>query len=599
MAYAERHGDQIIVDTRWNEREEIKLIPGTRWDPVEKHWHLPLSWSACVVLRGVFGQRLEVGPELALWSHPERSRIDSLLELRVMLKPEFRQYPSLYPFQECGAYFLNESEETILADEMGTGKTIQALTALGKAGLPALVICPNSVKRNWAAEASRWNTTARPYVIEGGAISRAKTVKAAAADRLALVIVNYEQLRGMSRLSPYGNVALRRCRECDRRHGEEGLPASKCQVHPKDLNQIPFRTVIIDEAHRVKSPQAQQTRAVWAVCHHDTVRYRWALTGTPIANHPGDLWSILHAIAPLRFPTKTHYVDRYCLQSWNAFGGLDIVGLNPAHRDEFYALIDPHFRRMPKDLVLDQLPPKVRSIRIVELSPKQLKMYRDFDESLLVYDDNDQPIVASTALTAKLRQMQLSSATIHVEEGRIRMTEPAPKLDVMEEVLDELGDKPLVVCAQSRQLIELAAARLTKANVSHGLITGAVHAAIRDQVLADFQAGKLRVLLFTVQAGGTGLTMTAADTILFLQRSWSMLDNKQAEDRVHRIGAEVHESVHIIDVMARNTVEEGQIESLHNKFLRLQEITRDRQLMSLAEQRAADEEADLIIGSEL
>jgi SNF2 family DNA or RNA helicase len=605
MAHADLRDGRIVVDTRWNEKEQVKLVPGTRWDPVEKHWHLPPTWAACLQLRGVFQDSLTIGDDLNLWAWKARQRSEFLIAMRTAVDLEkfggdVRNAPGLYPFQSVGATFIHLAREAILADEMGTGKTIQALTALGADGLPAVVICPNSVKFNWATEAARWNTDATPYVVTSGAVGRAKTLNAAAADPTALVIVNYETLRMVSRLSPYGDIRLRRCRQCDKKYGEEGLSEARCQVHPKVINRIPFKTVILDEAHRIKSPQAQQTRAAWAVCHQSSVEYRWALTGTPIGNHPGDFWSILHAIAPLEFPTKTHYVDRYCLQSWNAFGGLDIVGLNPAHREEFYRIIDPHMRRMPKELVLDQLPPKVRSVRYVELSTKQLRMYRDFDETLLVYDDNEQPIVASTALTAKLRQMQLSSATIHVADGRVRMTEPAPKLDVLDEVLDELGDRPLVVCAQSRQLIELATARLEKANVPHGLITGAVHPSLRDQVLQDFQSGKLRVLLFTVQAGGTGLTMTAADTILFLQRSWSMLDNKQAEDRVHRIGAEVHESIHIIDVVARDTVEEGQIESLHNKFLRLQEITRDRQVIATAEDRyRLDLEEEMILGSEL
>jgi SNF2 family DNA or RNA helicase len=128
----------------------------------------------------------------------------------------------------------------------------------------------------------------------------------------------------------------------------------------------------------------------------------------------------------------------------------------------------------------------------------------------------------------------------------------------------------------------------------------------RRRVLAEFQAGQLNRLLFTVAAGGTGLTMTAADTIIFLQRAWSMIDNKQAEDRVHRIGSEIHESIHVIDIVTRGSVEEGQIARLTEKFLRLQEITRDRAMLLMGSSNAAvysaqhlDELEERILNSEL
>jgi SNF2 family DNA or RNA helicase len=179
----------------------------------------------------------------------------------------------------------------------------------------------------------------------------------------------------------------------------------------------------------------------------------------------------------------------------------------------------------------------------------------------------------------------------------VELCEPSPKIDELMEILDELGDKPCVVAAESRKLIELAAKKLDKADVSYGLITGAIDAYDRQQALEQFQAGKLRVLLFTVKAGGTGLTMTAADTIIFLQRSWSMIDNKQAEDRVHRIGSEIHESIHVIDILCKDTVEEQQLLRLGNKMRRLDEITRDRATLLAAGRTIAhldDEEGEIL-----
>lgn len=589
MATARLAGDRIEVETIWNERELIKQVPGARWDPTAKIWHLPLTFSACIVLRGVFGDDLTVDPGMREWAWPRRKMSDRMIEMRTQLEPTGSRDvvdDRLYPFQTVGAEFIGCAGGALLGDEMGTGKTIQVLAALAAYGdtLPALVICPNSVKTNWAREAEIWLPEANVYVVAGGAVGRKRVIDAALTDPRALVVVNIEATRTLSRLAPYGSTRLRRCRTCDKKNGEEMLRPSGCQVHPKELNRVPFKTVILDEAHRIKDPRSQQTRAAWALAHGATVNYRWALTGTPLANHPGDLWPILHLIAPLDFPTKTHFVDRYCLQSWNAFGGLDIVGLNPAHRIEFFRLVDPRFRRMTKAVVLSQLPPKVRTTRWVDMTTAQAKMYRELEKNLGTMTSGG-VLVAANSLVARTRLMQLASSSVTVTLGddtgdldawSVELREPSPKIDELEVVLDELGDRPVVVCAEHRRLIELASRRLEKRGVSHGLLTGGQPEYERERVLREFQAGKMRVLLFTIKAGGTGLTMTAADTIIFLQRADSMIDNKQAEDRVHRIGSEVHESIHVIDIVTRDTVEERQITRLYEKLMRLDEITRDR-----------------------
>lgn len=608
MAYAEIVGARIRVQTAWNEKELIKQVPGARWDSKEKVWHIGLTWASCVTLQGVFRSELSLGEKLLRWGWKTREHVNLLLQLRTQVAPAAqRDVPdALYPFQRVGRSFLNIAKEAILGDEMGTGKTIQVLAALSKIdALPALVVSPNSVKTNWAKEATKWLPESNPYVITGGAAQRKKILDAAMADPKALIVVNYEAMRTLTRLAPYGSTRLSKCRDCDRNVGEEGVTAQRCQVHPKELNKIPFKTVVVDEAHRIKSPQSQQTRAVWAVAHGKTVINRWLLTGTPLANDPGDLWSLLHCMAPLEFPTKGAYVDRYCLQSWNAFGGLSIVGLNPANKEEFYKIFDPHFRRMPKELVLSQLPPKVRSTRWVELSPAQRKMYKQFEDGLAANTEGG-VLVAPDGMIARMRQMQLSSATPSVvgydgDTPIVSLNEPSTKLDELEAVLEELGPKQVVVCCEHYKLLALAQKRLEKKNISFGVIAGPVSEYERDLALRLFQEGKRQVLLFTIKAGGTGLTMTAADTIIFLQRSWSMIDNKQAEDRVHRIGSERHESIHVIDIVARDTVEEGQIASLTEKFMRLQEIARDRATILAANGNVEDldREEAIILGSEL
>lgn len=474
------------------------------------------------------------------------------------------------------------------------------------------------MKHHWQRETRKWLPEATPYVVEGTATQRRKVLKAALGDPTALVIVNVEAVRLFSRVAPYGSIRLKRCRECDPSHGNEGLTASRCETHRKELNDFSFKTVILDEAHRIKEPTALQTRAVWHVGHQEGVTRRWALTGTPIANHPGDLWSIMHFVSPEDFPTRGKFVDRFCLVSWNAFGGTDVVGIRPDTREELFKLLDPRFRRVLKAVVLPQLPPKVREVRYVELASAQAKMYRELEDTLATRTPEGELLIAPSNLAAQTRLMQLACSSVAIEKPnpddvttwRVTLREPSPKLDELEVVLDELGlltvgydGPPVLIAAEFRQLIELASARLVKLGVTHRQITGAVAEIDRERALDDLRARRIRALLFTSKAGGTGLDMSASNVLINLQRSYSLVDEKQKEDRPHRPGAEIHDRLTIIDITTRGTVEEDVVTRLHEKFARLDEITRDRAALqragAVADVAALDAEESRILNTYL
>lgn len=494
----------------------------------------------------------------------------------------------LYPFQQADVQFLLRAEQALLGSEMGIGKscatlsTARARQELGETSLPALVICPNSTKFNWANEAAMWFPKAKPYVITGGAVTRKKLLKAASEDPNALVIINIEAVRSHSRLAPYGSVHLLACRQCDPRHDSTSailggeVTNTRCEKHIRELNVIPFKTVVVDEAHRMKDPRSKQTRAIWACGENPHVRYRYALTGTPIANDPSDLWSIMHFLARDEHPTKTKFIDRYCLQTWNAYGGLSVVGVQPQTREEFQRVIGPRFRRVTKAEVLPQLPKKQRQIIKVEMTPKQRKAYVEMESTLVTRVDGG-IVVAASNLTAQIRLLQLAAAECEVQpDGTFKLAGKSPKVDVLLDVLDTARGKPVVVSAEHRQLIELASERLKKEKIEHVLITGAVGEWDRKRNLERFQRGDVPVLMFTLKAGGTGLNMTAADTQICIQRSWSMVDNRQGEDRVHRIGSEIHPAINIIDIVMSGTVEETVLERYVEKMHRMDQITQDR-----------------------
>ena len=567
---------RMDVACEWSDKELIKTIPGARWDAARKTWHVPQTWAAWVQVQNTFNGRLTVDPALGEWAATEHDRVEVARAWRGVIDPG-SEVAGLYPWQVADYYWVAAAGSGLLGNDQGTGKTISMQTALrGLSGaLPALVICPNSVKRVWESEAVKWIPEANVYVVGGGAAGRKKTIDAALVDPMALIVINYESLRSHSKLAPYGSIALKRCVDCG--GSDPAVKPAQCHRHPKEFNGTDvLRTVVIDEAQALKDPKSQQTRAVWAVCHDPSVTRVVAMTGTPIANHIGDLWAIMHAIAPAEYPTRSAFLDRYAQLSWNSFGGLDIVGIRQDNAEEFFAFFDARYRRVTKAQAAPWLPEKYRSVRYAPLPAKMRKAYDELDEQLVTRFDDGTIAFAPNTLAQTTRLLQVASAYGTTDaDGKYHMVEPSPKLDVLMEILEETEGRQVVACALSKQLINLAAARLEKAHVPFGLITGDVHEMDRRVALDRFQAGQLRVLLFTIGAGGVGLTMTAADTIVFLQRSWSLIQNLQAEDRVHRLGSEIHEAIHVIDVVCPDTVEEWQIAAVHRKLLRLEEIRRD------------------------
>jgi SNF2 family DNA or RNA helicase len=594
MAYADRRDDKIVVRTEYRDRDLIRAVPGAIYKVEEHVWTVPLSWAGCLTLRGLFRDRLEIGPDLQTWAwEHRRDLVEPALALRTELDADLKTEDAdrLYGFQRAGVAFMSHVRHALCTDEMGTGKTIQSIYTLRTLDedevdvFPALVVCPNSMKTTWRKEFAMWWPDVRVEILEGGRANRLKTIDKFRHGQADVLVVNWEALRGHSKLAGYGSTRLKHCHVCDPalRDNPEANPQKNCERCPRELNDITWHGMILDEAHRAKEPKAKQTRAAWAL-RTDGTNVRIALTGTPIANAPQDLWSSLHFINPKAWPARTKFIDRWCLQTYNPFGGMTVIGLKPETKDEFFAITDPHVIRRPKSLVLSQLPQKVYTQRYVDMSPKQAKAYKTMQEDMVAaigdQDGWDDRIVAVNSLTQLTRLTQFASAYAELDdEGNVRLSDPSNKVDGLMEVLEEVDGKPIVVFAQSRQLIELASRRLEKAKIDHGLITGAQSGAERQAYIDRFQSGQLRAMLCTVGAGGVGITLTRADTLVFLQRSWSMVDNSQAEDRVHRIGSEVHESINIIDIISQGTIEEGQRLALQAKVDRMQEIVRDRELM--------------------
>ena len=589
-------GTHIKIDAEWRHKELCKAIPGSKWSQDEKVWRVPLSWSSCLALRSQFKDELVIEPALAAWASTLVStRIDPANSLRELDSFEDPDNADLYPYQQAGVAFMSTARQALLADEPGLGKSAQTIRALkklhdsGENVFPILIVCPNTLKKTWDREFHRWWPEVEVVVIKGTAAKRKKLfadIMESDPDRKVAVAINWESVRSHSRLSPYGSVALIRCVACG---GEDAkVTPARCEVHVGELNEINFGSVVADEIHRSKNPKSKQTRALWSATGDADIRF--ALTGTPIANDVVDLWAILHWLSPRDWPSKTKWIDRMIDTQMNAFGGMYVIGVKPHMAAEFYKSINPYMRRMLKKAVLPWLPDVVRERRDVEMSAKQAKAYNQMRDTMIAELEEGEAITAPSVLTQTLRLLQFASSYAEIEidahtgEPKVVLSEPSCKVDqFMEDIKNnDFGDDSVAVCAVSRQLIELLSAKMTKAGIEHGLITGAQNEDERQQAVDDFQSGKIKWVLFTVQAGGVGITLTAARRLVRLQRPWSLVDDKQAMDRVLRIGSEIHDSIIVTDYVTDGSVEERVLEVLDTKAGNFEEVVRDRdQLIKL------------------
>lgn len=622
-----------ITGFEWRHTEMLKALPSSWWDRKRTLWTIAKTWPTCLALANDFDGQLEVGPNLKAWMAQEYdTRIGPSYQMReVTALDESYGYARLFPHQRADVLFLSMAERAILANGLGSGKSQSAFSTIrhmsevqGKDVFPVLVVCPNSTKFSWGREIEQVWPGLRVTVVDGSATQRAKQFAAAKGDPSIpcpvhapvevvedapkpkskskkkpaepvcmcgshVVVLNWESVRNHSRLKPYGSIALKKCTE----HGgtSPDVKATQCEVHPKDLNMIDFKSVIADEAHRMMDPSSKVSRATKAAAGDAKIRI--ALTGTPIADTPDDLFSILNFLDPEAYPSKLKFLDRYCETHFDAWGNTVVSGIKKDRHAEFFQGLDPILRRMPKEVILPFLPPVLRTRRDVEMSAKQQKAYTQMQKQMIA-ELNGEVISTTSPLVKTTRMLQLASAYGEVEEYKLvlnkktmkmeerpvlKLADPSCKLDAFMEDIPEYGNDSVVIFTVSSQLANMLSARMTKAGLAHGLITGDQDAMERQQHMDNFQAGHIKYIIVTIAAGGTGITLTKARVAVFLQRSWSMIENTQAEGRIHRIGSEQHESVQIVDYVSTGTCEETVFEAVAEKGRQLQTILRDDALI--------------------
>ena len=409
----------------------------------------------------------------------------------------------LRPYQQVGFSWLcflrDHGLSGCLADDMGLGKTLQALALLADThrtrGAPSLVVAPTSVLSSWRDQA-RLHTPSLRVTVHHGA-NRASEPQAF--DDLDLVITSYGVLRG-----------------------DEAL-----------LRMTAWRTVVLDEAHRVKNPTSQTARAARGLRPH----MRLALTGTPVENDLIELWSLFHVLMPGFFGSRERFQKSYATPIRK--------GADPDALVRLRQRIAPFLLRRDKQQVATDLPPREEVVETVPLGEAQRQLYERVRATWLASLSADQAsgMAAGTlrlhvleALT-RLRQACCHPDLLPFPEARV-VTESA-KVERLLTLLDEAvaGGHAALVFSQWPRVLHRVAEALDARRIGWVLLEGSTPARKRATLVESFQQPDgPPVFLLSLMAGGTGLTLTRADLVFHLDPWWNPQVEAQATDRAHRIG---------------------------------------------------------------
>lgn len=562
---------RIVVDTPFVAKDAVKAVPGARWNTALKKWTTPVSWTACLALRAEYQSGLTIGDELHAWALDVADRKQAIFDLRAKIEdtstpiPPLPGFETLLSHQWVDAQLIATAHSFLNLNETGTGKTrsvgagLSLLKEHGHEIFPVLVVAPKSVVINWKMELELLFPSADIRVVQGTPSKIRKAMEPGG----HFYIMGWDSLSKYSRLAPFGSISL-----------------SEKEKEPKEIQSLGFRTFVADEIHRAKNPKSKRTRAAWAAA--EDAHYRIGLTGTPIQETPEDMYGVLRCLFPNEYPTKTGFVDRYLNVDWNLWGGREITGIKPATKDEFFKILDGLSRRLTKEVVLPFLPEKVQEDRWVTLPPKVRKAYDEMKDTLRTQLEEG-TLDAENAMVQAGRLLQLANSYGELDpDGKFIMTEPSPKVDAFIEDAEE-GDydgSQVVVFSDSRQLASRLAERMAYKKMSFVEINGDVTGEDRQKAVDSFQAGEVQYCILT-RAGGEGITLTAADTMVRLYRPWSRTVFDQVEDRVHRIGSEKHEVVVYRDYKTLDSIEIGQWARLMAKGAAAQEVLRDDEILEL------------------
>ncbi len=446
-------------------------------------------------------------------------------ELRTALNAQLR------PYQVRGVSWLREAIEAnggaVLADEMGLGKTLQAIGYLvGRADEgPQVVVCPTSLVGNWAHEIARFAPDLRTKIWRGGPLG--------AMDTRTVVLTGYPTLR----------------------------------LHGPDLMAHQWTTAVFDEAQALKNPRTQVSKAARTIA----ADARIALTGTPVENRLEELWALLNLVAPQLFGHKAQFRRRFIRPI--ADGSLAAAG-------RLRGVIEPVVLMRKKSQVAGSLPPKIHADLICDLTVEQQHLYdrlleRAVDDGFGSGAQRQARVLAAlTALKQVCNHPTLVTDGSEVSDDSEELSGRSGKLDLCTDIVANNleTDSPTLIFTQYRKTGELLVRHFGEQfGVSVPFFHGGLNQDQRADIVRCFQADHgPKVLVLSLKAGGTGLTLTRAADVIHFDRWWNPAVEAQASDRVHRIG---QTRTVTVTTLTTNTTVEEHIAAMHSRKSALSDIT--------------------------
>jgi SWI/SNF-related matrix-associated actin-dependent regulator of chromatin subfamily A-like protein 1 len=502
------------ANTRWEaistfQEKEIPKAAGFRWDPKSTRWATTDPAIAEKLLgycdpEAIEKIRAAKGATAAIRAASAASTAN--IETP---SPEGLEY---LPYQLGFLAFMREvpadRRGILLADQMGLGKTIQALGLINdqpeRFGGKVLVICPASLKLNWAREAEKW-------LIKKPTICIPTPKKPEGIAEASLVIINYD-------------IA--------------GKLKEKLMAESWDL-------VIVDEAHALKNSKAIRTRAILGGGRERTAplpaRFWLMMTGTPILNRPCEMWTLLQTLDKQGLGADFFgYHRRYCDAKNNGFGW-DFSGASNLDELQEKLRSSIMIRRLKED-VLKELPAKRRSIIPLDAAGKTGRLVqaeKDLQEKAEQIAAAIRAKGTDETEAAIVEQLRAAASAALEDMSRIRAELAIIKAEECAGLLtDKASSEPTLIFCHHHASIDITVEKLRAAGLRVGKLDGRDSLAARDALVQDFQAGKLDAAVLQIHSAGVGLTLTRSRSVVFLELDWTPGKMAQAEDRVHRIGQE-------------------------------------------------------------
>lgn len=557
-----RSADNAEIRIRFDRDDDlvlaVKQIPGRHWDATHQYWIIPPSEEALEPMK-FFAKAAGVELPAALVELLEAKAAEHQQNLHLSAAVEaapVRALPdhirkALRPFQHAGVEYILKNRRVLLGDDMGLGKTLQSIAAVEALNAyPVLIITPASLKYNWLREYQKWLPEhAESVLVLNGGKASPKQTKAA-----HIIIANYEMLK------PH-----------------------------QWLWSVPWKAVIVDESHYIKNPKTKRTNFVLDITKD--VENVILLSGTPVLNRPIELAPQLSCLRVLEtnFGGFWRFAHRYCGATkgeygWIMDGAENLDELNEKMRRTCYI-------RRDKKTVLPELPEKLRTIMPVEIDNRteynkaraelidyireQAKVTKKFTKSLEAEmagrDDITDPLEYQEH---RIRQWRMEKAQRAARAETLVRIETLKQVtargkhkqvcDWVSDFMQQNPDNKVVIFATHIDVIDELQKELTKQMTPALVINGQTPAKERDRLVEVFQNDKeVRILIANIQAGGVGLTLTAASYVLFIEYGWNPGTMNQAEDRCYRIGQK--NIVNVYWMVGHDTLDEYLVDLIEDK----------------------------------